>query len=279
MQEPLVSIILPVYNGARFLSESIRSCLDQTYQNWELIIVDDASTDETSIIIQQFAATDSRIKTLRHERNFRQPTAVNNGFAIAQGKYLTWTSDDNIYRSYAIQRMVEALERERPEVGFIYANYMSIDENCIEQGLIEAKEAVSLLQENAIGPCFLYRRAVYEKVGNYGTKYPLVLDYDYWLRLSLHFEFKHIDEDLYLYRYHSNSITGRYLDEMQRQASYVLAMYLPYIRWADPRTLRKACLRLSKHFRKEGDRRSALRLSLWSAIYLPAILLHRLAHS
>jgi cellulose synthase/poly-beta-1,6-N-acetylglucosamine synthase-like glycosyltransferase len=73
--EAFVSIVLPTYNGSRFLSAAIQSCLDQTFRNWELIVVDDASTDQSPEIIAAYRAKDSRIRSVRHETNKKLPAA------------------------------------------------------------------------------------------------------------------------------------------------------------------------------------------------------------
>ena len=95
-ENALVSIVLPVYNGARFLAEAIQSCLAQTYPHWELIVVDDCSTDDSPQIVAGFAADDARIRVIRHAHNRKLPGALNTGFDAARGEYLTWTSDDNL---------------------------------------------------------------------------------------------------------------------------------------------------------------------------------------
>ena len=106
---------------------AIQSCLDQTYPNWELIIVDDASTDDTPVRIAQYVAGDSHLRSVRHETNRRLPAALNTGFSQAKGDYLTWTSDDNCYRPNALTEMVAFLESE-PEVDIVYTDYTEIDE-------------------------------------------------------------------------------------------------------------------------------------------------------
>ena len=122
---PLVSIVLPTHNGARYIEQAIQSCLDQTYPNIEIIIVDDASTDETPELLARIAAGNHRIRVIRHTQNQRLPGALNTGFANAKGDYLTWTSDDNLYEPEAIQLMVSGLEA-RPDVGFVYCDYRLI---------------------------------------------------------------------------------------------------------------------------------------------------------
>src|SRR5688572_24191279 len=118
MNEPLVSIVMPTFNGARHLESAITSCLNQSHRRLELILVDDHSTDATPEIIRRTAARDHRVQTVRHDRNRKLPAALNTGFALASGTYLTWTSDDNLYHPDAIRDLVSAL-RHVPYVGVV----------------------------------------------------------------------------------------------------------------------------------------------------------------
>src|SRR6516164_7318203 len=124
---PLISIVLPTYNGASYLREAIESCLRQTYPNWELILVDDASTDETPSIIAEYLARDSRIATLRNPVNRKLPASLNAGFARARGELLTWTSDDNCYLPEALGEMAAFL-KTNPSVDLVYVDFTVIDE-------------------------------------------------------------------------------------------------------------------------------------------------------
>ena len=105
---PKVSIVLPTYNGAKYIRQCINSCLNQTYNNIELIIVDDGSKDETPDIIKSYK--DERIKYIMHARNLGLPYALNTGFRNAVGEYLTWTSDDNYYTKKAIETMLSFIK-------------------------------------------------------------------------------------------------------------------------------------------------------------------------
>ena len=123
----LISIVLPVYNGAEFLKESIDSVLAQTYQNWELLILDDCSTDETPNIALEYEAKDQRIHYYRNEKNLKLPGNLNKGFGLAKGEYLTWSSDDNRYRPEALETMLRTLKEK--QVGLVFAYYQVIDEH------------------------------------------------------------------------------------------------------------------------------------------------------
>src|SRR3989338_10314783 len=108
---PKVSIVLPTYNGARYLRQSIDSCLSQTYKNIELIIVDDCSTDETPDIVHSY--NDPRIRYVRNKTNQRLPRSLNIGFALTTAEYLTWTSDDNEFLPQAIETMLKVLLEDK----------------------------------------------------------------------------------------------------------------------------------------------------------------------
>lgn len=92
-EKPLVSIVLPVYNGEKYLRESLDSILAQTMEDWELIAVDDCSKDATPQILADYAASDSRIRVMRNAENQRLPRSLNIGFAEARGEFLTWTDE------------------------------------------------------------------------------------------------------------------------------------------------------------------------------------------
>ena len=123
---PKVSIVLPCYNGAKLLGEAINSCINQTFKDWELIIINDCSTDNTLEVANSFAEKDKRIKVFTNEKNSKLPASLNNGFRRAIGEYWTWTSDDNLLHPTMLEEMVNYLD-EHDEVGFVAADYNIID--------------------------------------------------------------------------------------------------------------------------------------------------------
>lgn len=204
----LVSIILPVYNGERYLSESIESVLAQTYQQWELLILDDCSSDSTPKIAQKYADLDARIKYFRNERNLRLPGNLNRGFSLSKGQYLTWTSDDNRFLPTALEKMVLTLNDEN--VDFVYASYNTIDEdgNITKYYTVPQKGKNIIVGNNCVGACFMYTRQVYESLGDYNIDLFLVEDFDYWQRIFANFRTKAILEVLYDYRMHGANLTN-----------------------------------------------------------------------
>lgn len=230
LTQPLVSIILPTYNGARYLREAIESCLAQTYRNWELIVVDDSSRDATPQIVAEYTAREPRIRSIRHPTNKKLPSALNTGHAAAQGSYLTWTSDDNRYLPAALQEMTSFLE-EHPAVGMVYTDCVLIDDAGRYLRDYPAQPASKLAYMNPLGPCFLYRRSVYERVGGYDSDVFLAEDYEYWLRVYRHFQLAPLHRTLYEYRWHSDSLTNTAAQgAVWASVERALRRHLPYLR-------------------------------------------------
>lgn len=200
-----VSIIMPVYNGEAYLGEAIESILTQTFQNWELILVNDGSTDSSMDIMESYAEQDQRIKLTCNRKNLYLPKSLNAGFQCANGKYLTWTSDDNRYKKDAIEVMVGTLEAQS-SYGMVYCDMEYINEQGNVTGYFSG-DISRIYVEDPIGACFLYRREVAERVGAYDPQMILVEDYDYWLRISRQFEIVHVPNSCYQYRIHGNSLT------------------------------------------------------------------------
>jgi glycosyltransferase involved in cell wall biosynthesis len=205
-----VSIVLPVYNGSRYLRQAIESCLKQTYKNIELIIVDDGSTDETPEIIQSYK--DQRINYIKHKENQGVPHALNTGFYHATGEYLTWTSDDNLYDKKAIEKMLSFLKNKNLE--FVYCDYYWFeDDNLQNLRLTKLPDKPIMEKQNDVGACFLYSKKVKEVVGDFNPDFILAEDYEYWIRVSQKFSMGHLNKPLYFYRTHPAALArSKYYD-------------------------------------------------------------------
>jgi len=204
----LISIVLPVYNGEKFLRQSIDSIIAQTYENWELLILDDCSTDSTPDIVSEYVNEDNRIKYFRNDVNLKLPKNLNKGFSLAQGDYLTWTSDDNKYRPTALEKMHSALVSNN--VDFVFASCRIINEHDeeIEYIMMHPAPKDVIVGSNCVGACFMYTRKVYQEIGNYDADLVLVEDFDYWQRVLAKFDAVTIEEILYDYRYHDGALTS-----------------------------------------------------------------------
>jgi len=211
MELPLISIVLPTYNGSKYIAQSIESCLQQTYPNFELIIVDDCSTDNTPDIVHGFAQKDNRIRYIRNEKNKKLPLSLNTGFEAAGGKYFTWTSDDNYYAPTALAEMVKVLESDNA-YGLVYANYTTIDDNGKVTGTLSFGDVnASMVTWKGCGACFLYHAGIHHQLKGYDASAFLIEDYDFFIRALTITRFYYLNRtDLYFYRLHAQSLTSLY---------------------------------------------------------------------
>ncbi len=225
--EKMVSIVLPVYNGEDYIEEAVESVLAQSYKNWELLIVNDCSTDRTGELAEAYARRDPRIRVICNEENQRLPRSLNIGFRQAKGDLFTWTSDDNRYKETAIAVMAGFLE-ENPDCGFVCCDMEYID----EAGKVTGKASIGvkgLSSDNPIGACFLYTRQAAECAGEYDPDMFLVEDYDYWIRLSKGCRLCHIPQCLYQYRFHGGSLTMTRDSQIQKQLFRLRMRELDYL--------------------------------------------------
>lgn len=224
MSDKLISVILPVYNGEKFLAESIDSVINQTYKNLELIIVNDCSTDKSLEIANNYATLDSRIKVISNKTNKKLPASLNIGFKYAKGEYLTWTSDDNLYKPQALKKMYEFLENNQNYI-MVCAKYDVFQNNMPIYSCTPEPYPWKLIFENSIGACFLYRKSVLESVGEYNVDWFLVEDYEYWLRTCLVGKIGIIYENLYTYRLHDTCLSVNRIKEVECNTKKVQAKY------------------------------------------------------
>lgn len=204
---PLISIVLPVWNGERYLGEALDSIINQSYDNFELIVVNDCSTDASLSIANSFAVRDSRISVVSNELNQKLPASLNKGFSLARGTYFTWTSDDNVLNRDFLKTLLNELLTSGADI--VYSDFNSIDDNGDIQSVSSVGEAEGLVSQNTIGASFLYKRTVHEEIGGYDVSKFLYEDYDFWVRAYLAgFKFKCLHCVVYSYRRHEGALTS-----------------------------------------------------------------------
>lgn len=223
---PKVSVVLPTYNGEKYIRDSIESIINQTFKDWELIIVNDCSTDNTINIITEYLKHDNRIRVINNEVNKKLPLSLNIGFEKAKGKYFTWTSDDNMYHEDAFETMFLYLEKHKKEK-MVCARMNLISEDALYGGISIPYMNDMMWVENRVGACFLYRQTVPDEIGVYDADMFLAEDYEYWLRILCQYKsIGFINKVLYTYRCHSHSLTAMRHFDIQRSDARVKAKYI-----------------------------------------------------
>ena len=179
VDDVLVSVVIPVYNGERFISRTLASVLAQTYNSFEVIVVDDGSTDLTPIIIEEAVVRDSRVRLFR-KQNSGVAAARNFGISQALGELIATLDADDLWHPQKIARQVEVMQASSPEVGLVYCWSIEIDENDLiippisslktrkrstAQGDVTAELARGCFIETASTP--LMKRSSIDAVGGY----------------------------------------------------------------------------------------------------------------
>lgn len=220
-----VSVILPVYNQADLIQQSIDSVLAQTYTDFELIVLNDGSSDAIDRALAPYL-THPKVRVYT-QQNQRLPKALSNAFEQADGEYWTWTSADNIMEPEMLEKLVQRLSVDS-SLGMVYANYYVIDDRGqilqdqnwrrhnrprSETGeviLPRTTDDLNVVQDNFIGASFMYRGWIGRCLGDYDPQLG-VEDYDYWMRINAFFLIRHLGEDTCLYRYrvHDNTLSAQ----------------------------------------------------------------------
>lgn len=268
-----ISIVLPVYNGERFLGQAIESILAQVYTNWELIIVNDCSTDSSESIMVNYAQRDDRIKIINNPHNLKLPRSLNAGFKVATGDYFTWTSDDNLLKEDMLKRLCVELDASK-EYGLVYSNHDDIDEegfHICDSILGEPRDMG--ITGNVCGASFLYRRSVAELVGEYDPDLFLAEDYDYWMRLYGKAKILHIPDILYSCRRHKASLTSTRQKEIAYQTLRAIHKnYWTLLEKCETRNDRELLYRMVINYSSEDDQRLFLsmidEMKSWKKSYL-----------
>lgn len=207
-EQPLVSITMPTFNRAHMVGLAIDAILGQTYANIELIIVNDGSRDNTRDVLDRYARQDARIRVI-HKENEGIPDTVNRGWREARGKYVTWTSDDNLYHPTTIEVMVKFLEGHSETV-LVYTDCRYIDGEGRVLFCPRGSEPEMLESHCPIMGSLLFRRTVFEHVDMFRKQWKRVHDYDFYRRVWKRFSVARIPLALYDYRLHEASMTGNH---------------------------------------------------------------------
>lgn len=208
--QPLVSLVTAIYNREQYIAQAIESVLAQSEPNFELILLDDGSTDRSVEVAQQYAQADQRIRLIKAKHQ-GQGLALNTAYSFASGKYLAQLDSDDWLAPDAFAETVAVLEAV-PEAVMVYSNYYDVNEtgSVLHLGhrchIPYSKER--LLLDLMVFHFRLFRREAFEQVGGIDPQYECAPDYDLSLKLSEIGEVVHLEKALYFYRRHANSISS-----------------------------------------------------------------------
>ena len=245
----MVSVVIPTYNRAHTIARSIKSVLNQTCQDFEIIIVDDGSTDNTKEVVSSF--NDERVRYIRHEENKGEAAARNTGIKVARGEYIASQDSDDEWLPEKLAKQIELFKNTLSKVGVVYTGFWKIENNektYIPFSWVNQKEGdihKELLKGNFIGsPVTLIRRECFKKAGMFDEKLFHLVDWEMWLRVSKYYHFKYIDEPLVAAHYHSENVSAN-------QSAFIQALELILEKYFDEFASDKKLL--AKHYIDIGN--------------------------
>ena len=230
---PLVSIIIPLYNAETFIAQTLQSVLDQTFREWELIVVDDCSTDKSRQIVNQFAVTDNRITLIESAINFGGPAKPRNiGIEKAKGEYIAFLDADDIWLPEKLEKQLKFIQTNN--LNFSSCNCSLIDEQNTEISLgwkgtfankiFSKKTLCDVIKHNFIltSSAIIHKDIVLNF--NESTNFISVEDYDLWIRTlsQKNTRYKYQNEKLIIYRVVTQSVSQRSQTLRQELKSHIV---------------------------------------------------------
>jgi glycosyltransferase involved in cell wall biosynthesis len=210
-----VSIIIPTYNRSGFIHSAITSILSQTFQDYEIVIVDDGSIDNTESVVDSFSC--AKIKYIKHDSNRGEATSRNTGIKHSHGEFIAFLDDDDEWMPEKLDRQITLMSQHGKQVGGIYTGILTIDRDSgdlVEQIIPQKRGYIydDLLVENCVftPSTVLLRRECFTKVGLFDRNITYGPDYDMWIRIAKEYQFEYIKEPLVKYYIHKNRLSGNY---------------------------------------------------------------------
>lgn len=235
---PLVSVIIPAYNSARYLPEAIESVLAQTYPHVEAVVVNDGSTDQSGEVLREYQARDPRVKVV-NQPNAGLPSARNSGIQASSGQFLCYLDADDVIHPDKIQKQLDYL-LAHPDIDLVYSDYSRADEN-----LQFLNDEVIRIRQMPLREAYVYtnvfpvmspllRRSLADRVGGFDPALRAAEDWDYWVRCERAGRFGYLPGQFSVYRIHGTQMHKDY-EFMLKYCRMAAAKNFPN----DPRSYRR----------------------------------------
>jgi glycosyltransferase involved in cell wall biosynthesis len=231
MRKPLVSVIIPTYNSAEYIEEALESVFEQTFQDFEIIVVDDGSTDGTGEILKKYG---DRIRYI-FQGNSGPASARNQGIRTALGEFIAFLDADDLWVPTKLEKQLE-LFRQRKDLGMVTTGACSFDEKGVfgystdkRETLMVGDIAINIFLRSNIGtPTVMVRKEIFDSVGFFEENIRQSEDDNMWIRIAAHYEVELIDEALIKVRNHPQRMTlnkSELLDSVQTSIQLLMTKY------------------------------------------------------
>lgn len=222
LDNPKISVLMPAYNAEKYIREAIESILNQTFKDFEFIIIDDCSTDKTLEIIQEYANKDSRIIVLKNEKNLKLSLTLNKGIDFCNSKYIARMDADDYSYPDRLEKQFNFMENN-PEVG-ISGGSMNVCDQFLnikftrKYNLIDQEVRKYIFRYSPFShPLVIIKKDVFAKVGKYNTDFNPAEDYELYFRIGEIYKFGNLKDTLLKYRIVEKSMTTGATKKMELQ--------------------------------------------------------------
>ena len=228
MTDPQLSVVMPVFNAARYLSDAVESILSQTFSDFEFLIFDDGSTDQSLEILYRYAAIDERLRIVQGQHK-GYAHWLNQGIRTARGEFVARMDADDISLPERLLEQVEYMQ-DHPECVAVGCDVLVIDENGQDLGVDQHESCPELMEKLLLNgthgviahPTSLMRRRAVLEVGLYREEYECIEDFDLWMRLSEIGKLGNVCRSLFKYRIHPSSVCSSKFRIQQRHADTII---------------------------------------------------------
>ncbi len=229
-ETPEISLIMSVYNGEEYLSEAVESVLNQTFKRFELIVINDCSTDKTGEILDRYAKLDNRVKVYTNEENLRLPSSLNKGMEYASGKYIARMDADDICLPERLEKQYDFMEKN-PNIALSSCRFMTLKKGVISSGGCggktdsESVKALLLVTNPILHPGIIAKADVIKSLG-YDKNFTCTEDMELWTRFIMAgYEVRIMPEYLMIYRLHDKQITETTLEKQHKEVAEIQKRY------------------------------------------------------
>ena len=229
-KSPLITVLMPVYNGDKYLNEAIDSILNQTFSDFEFLIIDDGSTDQS--IDQIMSYNDPRIQLIKNENNVGQSETLNKGLGLAKGKYIARMDQDDISMPERLKKQLDFMENNSDvDVCGSWLQLMGKYDGILELETKSEKIKMNLLtNENLAHPAVMIRKSTLVKYDlNYNPTFTISNDYDLWVRMFEYCSFANLPEPLLKFRMHDNQYSKILWEQNNAETNRILTNLLKKI--------------------------------------------------
>ncbi|MDT0557344.1 glycosyltransferase [Ichthyenterobacterium sp. W332] len=242
-EDPLVSVIIPTFNRAMYITDTLDSIINQTYTNWECLVVDDGSTDNTKELVLKYTEKDYRIKYLKRTKEFSKGSngSRNYGLSQSKGEYIAFSDDDDFWLKNKLERQIPIFKKY-PDVGLVTCDIEYVNRDGLRSGRVICQTGnhgyifEQILFKNRLSMVTpILKREVFNKVGEFNTNFSIYEDWDYWRRVAYYYPFYSVKEVLACYRLHDSNTMLKVNKNPFEQYYRYRALTKALLEWGDNR--------------------------------------------